>query len=230
MEEIDIKDLLNYFWNKKAMIVMITLLCLFVGFMYSGFFQKPRYQSATTIVLTRVNDVKAEEGGITQNDVLLNQKLVSTYREIVKSRRILNQVVNNLELEETASELSKRVNVTNEKDTELLRITVVDRDPKKAKDIANEIAHVFSSEIVEIYSIKNVSIIDYAETPTVPYNIHILKQIVLSGLIGIVLSMGIVFVMFYFDTTIKSTDEVEQKLGLPILGAVPFSHRKGGKK
>lgn len=229
MEEINLKDLFSYFWNKKILIIVVTVVAILGSCIYSLYLQTPMYKSSTTIVLTRTND-DTENSGITQNDILLNQKLVSTYREIIKSRRILNQVINNLDLDMDYTTLGSSITVTNEKDTELLRISVSDSDSKQAKTIANEIARVFNNEIVEIYSIKNISVIDYAEEAKNPYNVNIVKQTVLAGLCGAVLACGVVFMMFYFDTTIKNTEEVEDKLGLPLLGAVPMSGRKGGKK
>jgi len=83
-------------------------------------------------------------------------------------------------------------------------------------------------EIVEIYNIKNVSVIDKAVVPSSPYNMNIIKQLVLTILVALVLSCGDIFVLFYFDTSIKSVEEVEQKVGLPILGSVPDSLSKGG--
>ena len=101
----------------------------------------------------------------------------------------------------------------------------------KAKAIANEIAKVFSKEIESIYEIKNLSIIDYADENTIPYNINVPKQMVISVLVSFVLACGIIFVMFYFDTTIKSSEEIEEKIGLPVLGVVPFKpNLKGGNK
>lgn len=231
MEEINLKDLFNYFLSKIWIILIVTILAILVGCLYGLFLKTPLYKSSTTIVLARVNDNVSETNGITQNDILLNQKLVSTYREIIKSRRILNQVIENLDLNVTYDVLKNKITVTNEKDTELIRISVSDENAKQAKLIANEIAHVFNNEIVDIYSIKNVSIIDYAEEESAPYNINVVKQTVLAGMVGLVLSCAIVFTMFYFDTTIKSADEIESKIGLPLLGAVPMSgHHKGGKK
>ena len=121
----------------------------------------------------------------------------------------------------TISELSQNISVTNETDTELIRITVSSLDKEEAARIANEIAKVFSEEIVNIYNIKNVSIIDQAIVSNVPYNINVVKDAILYGLVGIVVGAGIVFVMFYFDTTIKNPEEIQEKLGLPLLGVVP---------
>lgn len=230
MEEVNLKDLFSYFINKIGLVIITTLVVVLLGCLYSLYIQKPMYQSSTTIVLVGDNENVNGNIGITSNDITLNQKLVATYREIIKSRLVLNQVINNLNLDSSYNELKNQISVTNETDTELIRISVDDLDSRKAKEIANEIARVFSNEIVDIYSIKNVSVIDYAEEMEKPYNVNVLKQTVLSGLIGVILSCGIVFVMFYFDTTIKSVEEIEEKLGLPVLGAIPMNGRKGGRK
>lgn len=231
MEEINLKELFGYFFSKFVIIIVVTLVMIVGSCVYALCIQKPLYSSYTTIVLTRTSEGENNDASITQSDITLNQKLVSTYREIMKSRRVLNQVIKNLNLNYSVGGLSSRITVATEKDTELIRISVSDSDPVLAKEIADEIAYVFSKEIIDIYNIKNVSVIDYAEEAVNPYNVNIIKQTVIAALIGIVLSCGIIFIMFYFDTTIKSVEEVEQKIGLPILGSIPKSmYSKGGKR
>jgi len=230
MEEIDLKELLSYFWSKILIIIAVVVVSVAMSIIYRSAIKTPLYQSYTTIVLTRSESSDdLSDNGITQNDITLNQKLVSTYREIMKSRRVLDQVIEDLHLEVTASELKGRISVVSEQDTEIIRITVTDEDSADAKNIANAIARVFSNEIVKLYSIKNVSVIDAALEQDAPYNINPLKETVLALLIGVVLGCAAVFVMYYFDTTVKSADEVEKKLGLVILGSVPRSS-KGGKQ
>lgn len=232
MEEISLKEMFDYFMSKKMYIIIITLIAVFIGGIYGLLIKKPMYNSYTTIVLATTNEnSSANNQGITQSDITLNQNLVSTYREIIKSRRILNQVINNLNLNYSISQLQQLVTVSSEKDTELIRISVNANNPELAKNIANEIEKVFSNEIVNIYNIKNVSIIDYAEVNNNPYNINKLKELFLSFAVGLVLSSGLVFVIYYFDTTIKNTEEIENKIGLPTLGVVPLKITgKGGKK
>ena len=232
MEEINLKELFEYFVSKLPIIVIAALLTTLVGIAYGLWFQKPMYNSYTTIVLTRTdNDSTTTDGtGITQSDVLLNQNLVSTYREIIKSKRILNQVINNLDLSISTDELEKNISVTSEKDTEVIKISVNSSNPTDAKDIANEIERVFSNEIISIYNIKNITIIDYAEEDTTPYNINVPKQIILAFLIGFILACAVIFVTFYFDTTIKSSEEIENKLGLPVLGVVPLKSISKNKR
>lgn len=232
MEEINLKELFEYFVSKLPIIVIAALLTTLVGIAYGLWIQKPMYNSYTTIVLTRTdNDSTTTDGtGITQSDILLNQNLVSTYREIIKSKRILNQVINNLDLNISTDELEKNISVTSEKDTEVIKISVNSSNPTDAKDIANEIERVFSNEIISIYNIKNITIIDYAEEDATPYNINVPKQIILAFLIGFILACAVIFVTFYFDTTIKSSEEIENKLGLPVLGVVPIKSISKNKR
>ena len=232
MEEINLKELFEYFVSKLPIIVIAALLTTLVGIAYGLWFQKPMYNSYTTIVLTRTdnNSTTTDGTGITQSDILLNQNLVSTYREIIKSKRILNQVINNLDLNISTDELEKNIRVTSEKDTEVIKISVNSSNPTDAKDIANEIERVFSNEIISIYNIKNITIIDYAEEDTTPYNINVPKQIILAFLIGFILACAVIFVTFYFDTTIKSSEEIENKLGLPVLGVVPIKSISKNKR
>ncbi len=227
MEELDLKELFQFFLSKFYIVVIVTFCCVVVSVLYGIVLKKPMYNSYTTLVLAGSN-VETRDNSITQNDITLNQKLVSTYREIIKSRKISLQVIENLNLDMTPEDLKSRITVVSESNTELIRITVNHESAKMASEIANEIATVFSKEIVEIYNIKNVSVIDKAVVPNKPYNMNVVKQLAITVIIALVISFGDIFVLFYFDTSIKSVEEVEQKVGLPILGSVPDSLSKGG--
>lgn len=228
MEEINLKELFDYFVSKWFIIAITGLVFVVAGASYTLFFKTPMYNSYTTMVLTTNNEKTNQQ--ITSSDITLNKNLVSNYRVIMKSHSILNQVINNLELNTTAEQLKKQVNVTTEDDTEIIRISVNSENADSAKDIANEIARVFSNDVARYYSIKNVAIVDYAEKANSPYNISLLKTTVLALLVGIVLASAAIFIMFYFDTTIKSTEEIESKIGLPTLGIVPTKHMPKEKK
>lgn len=229
MEEINLKELWEYFVSKLYIVIIVLMVAILVSNIYILFLQTPLYKSTATLVLTRAES--SDTTSITQNDVNLNQKLVGTYSEIIKSRRILNKVIKNLKIDTTWDKLQKNVSVKNKADTELITITVVSDDSKIAPSIANEIADVFSDDIVTIYNIQNVSIIDYAIESERPYNINYTKQTAIAFVAGLVISCAIIFVMFYFDTTIKSSEEIEEKLGVTVLGSVPMhGKKKGGKR
>ena len=222
MEEINLKDLLDYFISKLYWIISILLVVLLIGVIYLTFIQKPKYEAYTTLVLNRVIDKNNESAALTQTDLLINQKLVSTYREIIKSRPILRETIKLLDLDYTVTTLSNMIEVTSVKDTELIKITVKSKDKEEAASIANSISSVFSNHIKDIYNIENIAIIDKAEIPTNPYNINILKQMVIFILLGFILSFGTIFVIYYFDTSIKDEEDIDKMVELPTLGVIPY--------
>ena len=223
MEEINLKDLFNYFVSKIIYIALIVAIVVLFGVVYSNFFKTPLYKSYTTMLLTKENDSTS----ITSSDITLNKNLVDTYREIIKSRKVVGKVINNLKLDYSIDTLQSKISVSSINDTEIIKITVTDPKSELAKDIANETATVFKSEIVKLYNIQNIGVVDIAEEANNPFNINMTKSLVMFILIGLVIGFALVFIMYYFDTTIKSVEEVESKLGLPVIGSIP---KLGGKK
>ena len=227
MEEIDLKELFEFIKKKIGLLITITVVICLLGCIYGLFIQKPMYKSYTTIILGG-NETTASQT-ITQSDITLNKNLVDTYAEIVKSRRVLEQVIAELDLEETYEELSNKISVSSVNNTEIIKITVADSNPIEAKNVANVTANFFSKEVVKLYNMNNVHVLDEANEANEPYNINIPKQVIIYFFIGIIIALSILFIIFYFDRTIKSVEQVEQKIKLPILGGVE-EYKKGGKR
>lgn len=220
MEEINLKELFDYFKNKFTWIIITIILVVGLGNVITTITRVPMYRSSTTIVLVSDNS-----GDYNSTELQLNKNLVGTYSEIIKSRTVLNEVISNLGLTYTAEDLSKNITVASVENTEIIKITVGDTDNKQAAKIANEIANVFMTEIQKFYKLNNVSIIDKAENSIKPYNVNYVKDNLIYILAALVLSGGVIFIMFYFDTTIKTSEEIENKLGLTVLGVVPKVER-----
>ena len=159
MEEINLKELFAYFKSRIVMILIIVLMVVLFGSVYSLFLKVPVYESTSSIVL--VSDEGQAGGGTansySQTDAQLNKNLVSTYCEMVKSKRIAKVVIKNLSLNYSIDELLNEVKVTNSDNTEIIKIKVIDKDRGLAADIANEIVKVFSEEIKSIYKLQNVN-------------------------------------------------------------------------
>lgn len=217
METIDLKDLFDYYKSKLGVVILFVVLVGILGCLYGLFIQKPMYKSSTSIVL--ISEAK-DNSQLTYNDVSVNQNLVSTYSEIVKSKRVLSQVINNLNLNYTYVALSNNIEVSSVTGTQIIKITVTDENSKTAMKVANEIGKVFAKEIPELYNISNVNILDTAEQPSSAYNVNITKQSAISLLAGLVLGLGVVFVMYYFDRSVKNASQIEDKLKLPVLATV----------
>ncbi|MGN1337094.1 MAG: YveK family protein [Candidatus Coprovivens sp.] len=229
MEEINLIDLFNYYKSKIVYIIVITILVIGCGVLYKTFIEAPKYESTTTLILTGFtkND---KDTSIDNDEITINQKLVSTYQEIARSDRVLLQVIDKLDLNCTVENLANRVSVSAVSDTEIIRITVHDTDAKRAYKTVSKIAEIFSKEVKEIYNISNVSILDTARTPKVKSNMSLAKSTMIFTLVGIVLGVGLITVIFYFDTTIKTTDELETKFDIPILGSIQMVEDDNAKK
>ncbi len=217
MDIIDITEVINYYKEKIKVILIIMIIVVFMGCIYGIFIQTPKYSSSTTILLVGST---SNDSALTYNDLSLNKNLVSTYSEIVRSKRILNQVIDNLNLDYSYEELSNMIRITAVADTELIRITVTGIDKELVKDITNETANVFSKEILDLYNISNVNVLDKAELAKKPSNMSAKNQFVLFIIIGLVLGSGVVFLMYYFDRTVKTKEQIEQKLQVPVIGTV----------
>lgn len=224
MEDIDIKELFYVFMKNIGVILIVAVLFAALGLLYTSFMVTPMYKSSTSLVLsksTNSGNNTDNNTSITQSDLLLNQKLVSTYSEIIKSRTIVNEVINKLNLKIDVDNLTKRISVSSKKDTELLEITVSYTDAKLAADIANSLAEVFKTKVKEVYNIDNVSVIDVAEVNDEPYNISMAKTSIMFSVLGIIIVCAVLFLRMYFNNTINSAEDVERLLDIPVLAIVP---------
>lgn len=224
MEEIDIKELLNYIKEKIWVVGIAIVLSLTISVIYTQAIKKPIYKSSTTYVL--ISDSGNE--GITTSEVALNEKLIATYKEIIKSRNILEKVIAKLNLEYTTAELAKNISVQQVSTSSMIKITVSDNDPVLAQKIANTIGEEFSIEIESLYKISNLGMVDPALIPSAASNQSNLKEMVMINGGAIAASLMIIFLLFYFDNTVKDAEQVEDKIKLPVLGNVPIIPKKKG--
>ncbi len=232
MEEINLRDLGSYFLSKILYFIAIVLSVCFVGVFYLTVLQQPKYESSTSLILTGfTNATKENEAAISTNDLNINQKLLATYQEITKSKKVLEQVIQSLNLSYDVDTLAKKVSVTGVTDTEIIKITVVDGNAELAYQIVKQIADVFSEEVKSIYNVSNVSILDTPSIASKASNIGLEKSILVSFGAGIIIAFIILFIVYYFDTTIKNTAQIESKIDVPVLGSIPdYNNKRKNKK
>ena len=238
MEELDLKKLIGIFWNKRLHIIVITLIAIIIGAVYSYYFITPQYESYTTLVLVK-DSAKSTTGDsetvteqtITSSDLGLAQNLIGTYSKLVKSKSILRKTINNLGINEREESLEKKITVKEVDDTEMLKITVRDEDPVQAMRVANEVTAVFASTVSDIYKINNVYIVDEAEESIVPCNINHIRDLIIFFAIGIVISIIYVLIANMFDNTVKESEDIESITELITLVSIPYvtdENKKGG--
>lgn len=218
-ETISLKELFQTLRKRLSLIIIITAIAAATSGLISFFVLTPIYQSSTQIL---VNQAKSDQQAFQYNEVQTNLQLINTYNVIIKSPAILEKVIQQLDLKMTSSELNENVTVGSEQDSQVVNISVQDEDPKQAAEIANTIATVFQSDIAKIMSVNNVSILSKAELGTDPSPIQPkpLMNIAIAMVIGLMAGVGLAFLLEFLDNTIKTEDDIEKHLGLPVLGAI----------
>ena len=226
MEELDLKDLINMFWEKKFPIILITLVLITFGVAYSMLKNTTLYSSSTSLVLVTHGDMSNDLSNITDEEVTANLKLVPTYSEIIKSSNIVRKVISNLGINMDETYLKNNITVTDVKDTEIIKINVTTGDAMTSAKVANEIAKVFTEWVKEVYKLENVYIVDEAEVSEAPLSSNFIKNIVIFTLLGLIISVAYVFIINILDTTIKKPEEIEKELNLHVLSTIPLNKGK----
>lgn len=222
-KEIDLIDLIKKISNHIYLIISLAFIIGGLCFAYSKFLVLPTYESNATMIISSSNQNgdKGDIANIELNQIQANKALISTYSEIVKSKGIADQVIKNLSLNMGYEEFSKKVSIEPVKDTQIISVNVVDSVPARAMDIANETANIFKSSIGDIMKVDNVQILDGATIPVEPVSPNVSNNTLVGAIIGLVL--GIIISMFkeLYDISIKSVEEVEEYLNLPVIGVLP---------
>ncbi|ACK60441.1 Wzz/FepE/Etk N-terminal domain-containing protein [Bacillus cereus] len=218
-ETISLKELFHILRKRLGMILIIAFGAAIVSAIISFFFMTPIYQSSTQIL---VNQKKQEGTALQIGEVQTNIQLTNTYKVIIKSPVILEQVKQKLNLNTTVQALTGKINVMNEKDSQVISVMAEDKDPKLARDIANATAEVFQAEVAKIMSVDNVTVLSKAEVVEnqSPIKPRPMFNVAIAFVVGLMAAVGIAFLLEYLDNTVKKEEDVESLLGLPVLGIV----------
>lgn len=225
MEEIDLREYLNILKNKAWIIILLTLLMVISSGIISRFVIEPEYQTFTTLMLVKPQSV---ESSINSSDISLNQKLVNSYGEIAKSKIVLNEVIKNLGLNISYGSLKKKITVKLIQDTEIIKIEIIDKNPEFAAKISNEISYVLIKYIGNIMKMENILVVDMAEVPSNPISPNIIFNMTIAGVLGIMIGVFLIFLVEYLNNTLKTQSDVENYLGLPVIGMIP-KHNQDSK-
>ncbi len=218
-ETISLKEIMETLLKRIKMIILITLIAAIVSAGVSFYYLTPIYQASTQLL---VNQSKSEQPTYNVGEIQTNLQLINTYNVIMKSPAILDKVVDQLDLDLTAGQLNSKINVQSENNSQVVNLVVQDPDPYLAADIANEVAKVFQTEIVTIMNVDNVSILAKAEVGENPSPIkpNPMLNIAIAIVVGMMAGVGLAFLLEYLDNTIKTEQDVEKVLGLPVLGSI----------
>lgn len=225
--EIDLLELFYVVLHKWKMIVLSLLLTGACGCLISVFLITPQYESTSVLyVLSKSTSITSLA------DIQMGSSLTNDYVEVVTSRPIIEQVIQNLGLtDETYESLKDKVSIDNPANTRLLKITVRDPQADVAKAIADELANVSKSFISIKMDQAAPTVTQYGYADGEPVTPNTVKNTVLGALIGAVLAIGVVIVSYLLNDTIMTTDDIEKKLGMTVLASIPMDAEEyDGKK
>ena len=217
--EIDVFAMLKTLWKRKFSIVLVALVFAIAAFGYSAFLAKKEYQSTSRIyVVSRQNQ---DNNALTNSDLQAGSYLVKDYREIILSQNVLSQAIEELKLDMTPAELSKKISVSVPTDTRILSITAKDGNPKEAARIANGLRNVAAEKIIAVTKVSDVTTLDEAEVPQSPSSPNIRRNVLLGFIAGAGLMVVLMVVVEVLDDRVKRPEDIEELMGLTLLGIVP---------
>ena len=214
--EIDLKSLLLELLASWKIIFLAGVIAGGLAYAYSSFLVVPQYESTSELyVLSKSTSITSLA------DIQMGSSLTNDYIVIVNGRPVLDQVIANLQLNETYKSLYGKISLENPSNSRVLKITVTDADPNIAKAIADEVAEVASAYIAEKMEQDPPNIIQKGYADGQPVSPNVIKNTVLGAMAGFVLSMAIIVLANLFNDTIATPEDVEKKIGLNVLGTLP---------
>ncbi|HZK25102.1 MAG TPA: Wzz/FepE/Etk N-terminal domain-containing protein [Oscillospiraceae bacterium] len=217
-QEIELRELLEIVIKRWKLILLLFLTAVMISAVVSFFLLDPTYQASTTLLVGKPKD----DTPVMYQDVQLNRQLVSTYEQIARSGQVGNEVLDELNLSMTLEQLQNKITISQVADTEIIAISVKDKSADKAALLANGVANVFIGKIGAIMKIDNVTIIDPAAVPAKPIAPRKKMNVAIAGVLALMIGFFLAFALEYLDNTVKTAKDVEDYLGLPLLGTIPF--------
>ena len=219
-ETISLQDIFKTLKKRAVLILSITAIAVIIAAIVSFFVLTPIYQANTQVLVNQKKEDNAQQ--MTSADIQSNLQLINTYNEIIKSPAILSIVIENLDLPLTPGQLSSKITVTNANNSQVLNVSVQDEIYNVAVDMANQVVEVFKEEVPKLMNVDNVNILSpaqYSDNPT-PIKPNKMLNMAIALVVGLMLGVGLAFLLEYLDTTVKTELDVEEIIGLPIIGVV----------
>lgn len=218
-ESISLQDIFKTLKKRIVLIIGTMIGAMIIAAIISFFFLTPIYQASTQIL---VNQQQGQQQNLSTTEIQSNLQLINTYNEIIKSPAILTIVIEQLDLQTTPEALTNKITVSNANNSQVVNISVQDEQHFSAVDIANTVANVFQQQIPKLMNVDNVNVLSPAIHKDEPFAVkpNKMMNIAIATVIGLMIGVGIAFLLEYLDTTVKSEQDVEELLSLPIIGLV----------
>lgn len=213
---LDLSKIFGILRKNLKLLIILPIICLLISVLLTFLFLDDKYQASTQVLVNQ----KESDSQMMAQEVQSNIQLVNTYSEIVKSPRILDEVSKELNRQYSSSEITSMLTVTNQADSQVLNVSVDSKSGSDSEKIANKIAKVFSNEVPDIMSVDNVSILSKAEGTATKVAPKPLVNLVIGLIVGLILALLVIFIKEMIDKRIKTEEDVENELDIPVLGSI----------
>lgn len=217
--EISLAEIFAALWHRGWVIIVCMVIGAGIGFGVSNYLIDPTYSSKVSMYVN--NNTNRTDAALNINDINASQKLVATYIEILKSEKVLNKVIEQMESSYTTQQLRKMISASSLNNTEILEVTVTTRDPEEAAAIANSLAEIAPKEIIRVVQAGDVQLIDEAVPNEEPVAPSVLKYTLMMAVLGAALAVLAILVLHMLDISIKSVEDLQKRYDLPVLGSIP---------
>lgn len=224
--EIDLLEIGLVLLHHLSLIIPVGIMTALLAFLFTQLFIAPAYQSTTKIYILS----KQENTSVTYSDLQMGSQLTKDYAELIQSRFVLEEVIQELGLNLSYEGLAGKVSVTTPTDTRVLSITVTDESPVMAMQIANAIREAASVHIMNVMDIQAVNVVETANMPMYKSAPSMGKNVCMGGLLGVLTVIAFVIIRYLMDDTIKTPEDVEKYLGLSVLAQIPLIEEENTPK
>ncbi len=219
--EIDLMDLLHIIKSKLWIILLTAILFVVASGLVSNFYITPMYQSAAKLyILTKSTSITSLA------DIQLGTQLTQDYLVLIKSRPVVNKVIEQLGLDLTYEELVNIITITNPTNTRILEIKAEYPNALLAKEIVDEFAEVSRTQIAKIMATEEPTVVEEGYISPYPFSPNLKKNVLIAGVAGVLLTTGIIVILHLMDDTIKNSDDIEKYLAITTLGIIPIESGK----
>lgn len=216
-ETIDLLELFRIILKHIKLIIILFFLFALVGFFGTKVFISPKYTASTSIYLT---PQISESGSLDYNSQMANSKLVTNAVNLLTQNNIMSEVAKDVGLE-SADSVKKCITIKNETNTEIITISATTTDPKLSKDIANDTVSTFIRTMQKNLNVRNIEVVDKAKLSYIPSGPNVKKNTLLATLVGFVIGCGYAVLRFLFDNRLRTKEEAEKYLGIPVFCEIP---------
>ena len=221
MEEqvISISEIFEAIKKRWIIIVAITLTATIISGIISFFVIDPVYEASTKVFVGKEEN---DNAAYNSSEINMYQQLLQTYAQAIKTKDLVNRAISGLKYDGLeARNVVESLTVNPISNTQILQIKYQSKDPNEAKDVLKSVTDEFIVTAKELVPNSNVRIIEEVELPQNPVSPNKKMNIAIAFLLGLMVSVGLVFLLEYLDNTYKNKDQLEKELGIPVLGAIP---------